>query len=546
MAISSVIRVPYAAAGFGDQLTHDLAHGVPSATAFFPARHWSEVVRQIDQHRYPRAELVSILEKSAEALSAAPESRENIRKLAKPNTYVVATGQQAGLLGGPLYSLHKALTAIKLAQKYTAEAGGVAQFVPVFWVASDDHDLGEIDHADFLDESGRLTRVRPTLAPDSVGCSASDARIDAKSLEEIQQQLARLPSERSPAAPLLESYRGSSLGNAFATLLTRWLSPLGLIVVQSTQIRSLAADLIKKDLDEYATVTRLIQEAGLKIQQHGYKPGFPNAASAPHFFIYSDPSGIRAHVDPQANGSFRERGAAFALRKLEPREHASSALHDLIRSRPELFSASASLRPVLQQRIFPVAAAVLGPGEIAYWAQLKRVHDHFNTVWPVVVPRATLTLIDAHGSKLLRKLGLTPGVELFGDEQSLRRKLLPAGEVRTKLDLRSARILAEVDAMGEDVRTVSGGLNPLIEKARARIEHELQRIAEKAESALNEKQGVGQDRLRYLSALIRPKNSAQERVLSCAQFLVQYPNLPAEILDAIDLSERAHFILVVE
>jgi bacillithiol synthase len=358
--------------------------------------------------------------------------------------------------------------------------------------------------------------------------------------------LAKLPTEAASAAACLDGYKDADVGSAFARLLNQWLGGLGLVVAQSTDMRALSPELLARDLSEYETVSRLIQEAGLRMQQHGYKPGFAKSASAPHFFICAEPARVRAHVDPRPGGEFLERSVALAARQQEPRVYAVEALRNLIRSRPELFSTSASLRPVLQQKIFPVAAAVLGPGEIAYWAQLKRVHDHFDAVWPVVVPRATLTLIDGHGSKQLRKLGLQPGPEIFGDPRSLQQKLLPGGEVRSKVDQRAARILAEVDAMAAEVRAVNGGLNPLFEKARARIEHDLQRIAEKTQTALNEKEGVGQDRLRYLTNLVRPKNSPQDRVLSCAQFMALYPNLPAELLEVLDVSVREHLVVSLE
>jgi bacillithiol biosynthesis cysteine-adding enzyme BshC len=544
MGITSVTRVPYASAGFGDQLTHDLAHGVPSAASFFPIRHWSDVVRQLNARKHPREKLASILHASATAQNAPAEALANIRRLAEPHTYVIATGQQAGLLGGPLYSLHKALTTIKLARQYTAESNGAAQFVPVFWVASDDHDLGEIDHADFLDATGSLSRVRADPGAAATGCSACDVRMDDAGLNELRGQLEKMSD--SNMAAFLEAYRGCSLGDAFAKLLSQWLGVLGLVVVQSSDLRPLAAELLERDLADFDTVSRLIQEEALRMTQCGYKPGFSRTASAPHFFIRSEPSRVRARLDPQPGGLFQERSSAFAAHTQAPRVFTRDALQEMIHARPELFSASAALRPVLQQRIFPVAAAVLGPGEIAYWAQLKAVHDHFDTVWPLVVPRATLTLIDTRGGKLLRKLNMQPGAGLFKDFHALQQGLAGAGASSEKIGQRAARVLAEVDALAAEVRSANGGLNPLLEKARARIEHELRHVAEKFQLALSEKEGVGRDRLRYLSTLVRPKNSPQERVLCCAQFLARYPGLPAELLSIIDPAVREHYVVSVE
>src|SRR5476649_2725029 len=128
MSIARAGTVSYATAGFGNMLTHDLSRGVPSAQAFFPARNWESVAREIDAKEYPRERLCQILSKSAQRNNAHASVLENIERLRKPCTYVVATGQQAGLIGGPLYTLYKALTAIKLARKLESEAGGAARF----------------------------------------------------------------------------------------------------------------------------------------------------------------------------------------------------------------------------------------------------------------------------------------------------------------------------------------------------------------------------------------------------------------------------------
>ncbi len=156
----SVCRVPYSAAGFGDALTSDWAHDAPGATAFFPHRNWRDTAAEISSKTYPRAEVARVLEASAKELGAPKAALKNTRLLADEKTYVVATGQQAGFLGGPLYALHKALTAIAVAHQYERDAEAARGFVPVFWVAGDDHDLAEIDHAHFLDSQGKRRSYR--------------------------------------------------------------------------------------------------------------------------------------------------------------------------------------------------------------------------------------------------------------------------------------------------------------------------------------------------------------------------------------------------
>ena len=554
MSITRVDNVPYEVAGFGSRLTHDLARGEGAAAAFFPVKDWKEAASRIDERRYPRAALCKILEREARRFSAPEAVLQNIARLGKESTYVVATGQQAGFLGGPLYSLHKALSAIQFARKYEAESGGRNAVVPIFWVAGDDHDLAEIDHAGLLGEDGNLLRVRAPLSADSLGRSACDARLnsDPAVLATLRDELSKvIPAEA--AERLVETYRDKTLGDAFTALIYQWLGETGLVVVQSQNMRGLSAELLLQELNGYESTGHQIREAGAAMRNSGYEPGFSDKARvAPHFFIASEPALIRAGLESVAVGQgagewFQERSTAFEARNLSPRTFAKSELAELIQSRPELFSSAAALRPVLQQRLFPVVAAVLGPGEIAYWAQLGKVHEQFNAVFPYVVPRASVTLLDAAAEKNMRRLGLAAGSPgLFLDFEAMQKKVLKGGEAESRIDSHSAKILGELDAMAAEVHSVDGGLKPLFDKAREKIAHELQRIAEKTRASIAQRDVAGTARVRQLSSRVRPGGEPQERVLCTAQFMLRYPGLPAELLSAIDPAVQAHFVVALE
>jgi bacillithiol biosynthesis cysteine-adding enzyme BshC len=559
--VTRAATVSYATAGFGNTLTHDLARGVPSAQAFFPSVHWESVVREIDAHTYPREQLVQILKQAAAKTNAPAPVLGNIERLRQTGTYVVATGQQAGLFGGPLYSLYKALSALKLARTLETRAGGSARFVPVFWVAGDDHDLAEIDHADFYQHDGTVRRIRAKFNAESAGRSSCDVTLDAGALEELRAELIdafKLSSPpTAPADPeelarradaLVAAYRGQTLSEAFGVLLQEWLGPLGLVIVQSCDVRPLGAELYRRELADFDVTGRLIHEAAVSLERYGYKPGFSGKLRrGPHFFVVTEKGHIRARLEPLDKGArFQESSPAFESRGIAPRTYSRTELEALIAREPGRFSSSAGLRPVLQQTIFPVAVAVLGPGEIDYWAQLKKVHDQFGVVFPVVVPRATLTLLDERAAQNLRRMGMEPGApDLFLDADALRKKLAHSGALSESITAHTAAILAEFDKMAGDVHAVDRGLKPLFDKTRERFTHELQRIAEKTAASLNQHEGAGQARAQQLSAFVRPKNTPQERVLVIAQFIARYPNLPAELLEIIDPDLRDHLVVTL-
>ncbi|MGD0090589.1 MAG: bacillithiol biosynthesis cysteine-adding enzyme BshC [Planctomycetota bacterium] len=547
MGIVNIDKVSYATAGFGDLLTHDLACGVAAAQEFFPAQRWEDVASQVDARPAVRGELWGVLEQSSAASGAPEAALGNLRKLRQPHTYVVATGQQAGFLGGPLYTLHKALSAVKLARKLEAEAQGRASFVPLFWVAGDDHDLAEIDHADFLLEDGTVVREGAALAADSQGRSACDvmALQDPLYRERLLLSLARHLKDDAAAARYLAAYVGVDMAEAFARLLYQWLGGLGLVVVQSSALRAFAAPILLRELEEHDVTSRLIHEAALEMQRRGYMPGFSaHSRFMPHFFVAREPRRLRVRLEPLEGGGFQERGAALPE---EPRKFSRDELAALLSAQPQLFSADAALRPVVQQYLFPVVAAVLGPGEISYWAQLRKLHARFGVAWPLVVPRATLTLLDVHAVKALRKLGLAPAdPELFQKYEALQRKVQFPGTVRGKLDACLARIRTELDVLAGEVQTADTSMKSMFDKARSRIEHELGRIAEKAKGALGQREDAGALRLRYLAALVRPRNRPQERVLNTGQFAARYPALAQDLLEVIEPGSGEHTIVTLE
>ncbi|MBI3831091.1 MAG: bacillithiol biosynthesis cysteine-adding enzyme BshC [Planctomycetes bacterium] len=502
------------------------------------AADWAALFQELAAHEYPRYALAEALVRATDDAKAPPAAKDNASRFLEKNTFAVITGQQAGLFGGPLFNLYKALTAVKLAgelQKRHPEF----RFVPVFWVASDDHDLGEIDHAYFLEPGGATRRLKVEIGAEARGCSAVDVTV-RDSIAALAQPLEELLPGAAQA--LLEPYRAKNLGAAYAQLLSQWLGHLGLIVVESYEIRRLGKKLYQRELNEYPKTCALIREAGQRLKAAGYAAEFDEAKDAPHLFASSN--AIRAKLEPaDAEGTrFVERSPAFAARSQEPDTFEKNVLILTAETQPEAFSASAALRPVLQQLAFPVAAAVLGPGEINYWVQLPELHDHYGAVWPMVVPRASFTLLDAIAEKAVRKLDLKPA-DLFLPDADLKALALGGSSAECALNSGRERVLAEFDRMFEKIRESDKGLDPLFTKARERIAHELERIAEKTRASAAQKDGAGLARLERLVAFLRPGGKPQERTLCGAQFLAQHPGLVEALLEALDPFAFEHRVL---
>jgi bacillithiol biosynthesis cysteine-adding enzyme BshC len=530
-------------AGFGGPLVADWVNDFEKVRPFFRYDPRKEedilaVLGSLAERKFERPTLAHLFEDACERYGAPPELFERAQDILRPDTYLVVTGQQAGLFGGPLYTLHKALTTIKLAREWSERFAGRARFLPVFWVASDDHDLEEIDHAFFLNGRDEVQRLRAEWGDDVRGSSVGDVSF-ARTAEALREPLNALLGDA--AGDWLAPYAERNAGAAFAALLTRHLGPLGLLVIESTSVRMMGAELFARELSEYRTTSALIRGAGQRMRSLGYEPGLAEEEDAPHLFV--NHSGVRAALFAMPDGaSMGTRSPAFRPRKIGPGYFRIDMLTDRALTRPQDYSPSAALRPVLQDLALPVAATVLGPGEMAYWAQLGAVHGMFNAAWPIIVPRATLTLLDEPALRAMRKLEL-PVDQLFGPLTELRAKYSTGGTLCEELKRDGEGILARVDEMHRRVRETDQGLDPLFRKVRERFQHELDRVVEKTAASIAQRENAGLAKLDHLAALVRPKEKPQERTLCWAQFVAKDPELPAKLLEVLPAGPYEHAIL---
>jgi bacillithiol biosynthesis cysteine-adding enzyme BshC len=528
MPLSLLGSVPYPTGGFGNQLTADWVDHFAKVKALFRrdprnTADWDTLLTELQKTTYARAELAKI---------------PGLEKLAQPNTFVIATGQQPGLFGGPLYNLYKALTAIKLARELNAKYAGRAQFIPLFWVASDDHDLDEISHAEFFDAQARVQSAMVGFAPQFRGSEAQFVTIDEQ-LSALETRLKTMLAAPN-AEHLVNAYRSQNMGVAFSQLLREWLGELGLIVMEGCQVRPLARELFVRELDQFAKSSEAIRKGAEAQQAAGYAPEFTEEIARPHLF--SSMQGVRARLEAEGAGSLIEHSPAFKARGLKPLSLSVEDWKKKARETPELFSANAAFRSIVQNRTLPVAAVILGPGELNYWAQLGPLHDHYQTPWPILVPRASFTLLDATAQKAARKLGLGP-LEVFADKDTLSKRLFAGSELEKAVNAHCLRILNETNALLATVTAHDKGVESLFAKMKMRFEHELNRAARVARENATNKEQAGEARLNYLSGYARPGGQPQERVLSAAQFMAQYPTLCAELLEMLDPLDFRHHVI---
>jgi bacillithiol synthase len=468
------------------------------------------VARMLDYPDDRRAEVSSILRKQNSLLGAAAEALANLDRLEK-GAVAVVSGQQVGLFSGPAYSIYKALTAVQIAEELTQD--GIPA-VPVFWMATEDHDLDEVRHTTWFD-GGKLVRFELAVGAETerpVGRIPLGTQIEPL-VEEAAELLANQGSDLL-AQYLMESYRAEeTYGSAFGKLFARLFARQGLILMDPLDagLHKVAAPLYQHALAERDVLNEKLLQRGKELEQAGFEATVKVTSKSTLLFSLKDGS---RQVITASQDEFQ------AADKSWPREE----LVHLTHREPENFSPNALLRPVVQDYLLPTVASIGGPTEIAYLAQAEVVYRQLLGRMPVVLPRAGFTLIDAKAGKLLGKYDLTVE-EVWAGSQDLRHKMEKhsvTGSLAKDFERDQKQIAEMLAKLGEKIEALDPTLGNTVEKTREGIEFHLDKLRRKAGLALDQKAGLLAAHEQHLETLLNPHKVLQERELCLLPFLARW------------------------
>ena len=428
--------------------------------------------------------------------------RANHALLAQPGTVCMVTGQQAGLFGGPLYTIYKAAAAIANARALTAETG--VPCVPIFWLQNEDHDYDEIATCGFPGDESMVRVHAPARESDtdySIASRRYGPAIDT-ALRAIDGELTG-PSAAEVMACLRDCYRADlSPDTAFHALMTRLFAPYGLLIVDPMhpQMIAAAAPLHQRALTEAKPIADVLLTRVKALRSAGYKVQIHVRPDAPLSFVHpKGQAGPRYRVEPIRDG-FRVCGTDRAL----------SA--EAVSRGP--FSTSALLRPILQDTLLPTVGYVGGPGEIAYFAQLPPLYAHFGLPTPLIIPRARFRVIDPKSERLLRQLDLTAD-DLAKPEDVLMAHLGSASEGRLPpADLEAALLepLQAAFAQFAPHAEFNTGLRKAAHKTQRTLVDVSRRLVDRYRRTLGRTDEVALRRLRRVMVRLQPEGAPQERV----------------------------------
>jgi bacillithiol synthase len=491
------------------------------------------------QYDPARRERVSeILRRQNSSWGAGEQTLANIDRLRKGAAAVV-TGQQVGLFGGPAFALYKALTAVKLAEEATA--AGV-EAVPVFWLATSDHDLEEVNHISIPGADKHLVKL--AISSHAVaGAPVSSVQLGDE-INLVVEEAAALLGDTEATRMLRESYRaGESMGSAFARLFTRLFSEWGVILLDASdaELHRVAQPIYRLAIERAEELETALLGRGQALEKAGYHQQVKVTESSVLLFALHE--GARTAMHRRRNGSEAEFtiGGEAGAEKLTAAE-----LLERISAAPEKFSPNVLLRPVVQDFMLPTIAYAGGAAEAAYFAQAGAVYEIILGRLTPIVPRFSATLVEPKVQRWLRQYGISVS-DTFHGAETLRRTLaahtLPEA-VQQAFDGVQKSVGESLARLRDALEKLDPTLLGASETAASKMNYQLERLRQLASAAeLRRSEVVGRHAEGFSEALY-PGGELQERGVAGIYFLARHGmELLRGIHDAITPDCLDHQIL---
>ena len=533
-------QIPHTTPLFSDFLEH-----LPKVQPFYPrSPHLGEWLKEeaakLSYDSVRRERVTAILERQNKSWDASPQTLANLDRLRKGAAAIV-TGQQVGLFGGPMFAIYKALTAVKLAAEATA-AGVDA--VPVFWLATYDHDLAEVNHVSIPGPDG-AQNVLTTSSHDVPGAPVSAVRLGDEILP-LVEEAAKLLGESAAAQFLRDCYRpGESLGTAFARLYARIFAEWGVILLDASdgELDQTAEPIFRAAIERADELDAALLERGKALEAAGYHQQVKVTSSSVLLFTMRD--GARTPIQLRHSGTDAEFviGADAGAEKLSATE-----LLSRIRSNPEQFSPNVLLRPVVQDYLLPTLAYTGGAAEAAYFAQAGAVYEALLGRVTPIIPRFSATVVEPKIQRLLEKFDITVP-DVFAGPDALLRQLaersLPQ-DLQAAFEIARKSLASHLSTIKEKLVKLDPTLVDAAETARSKVEYQLERLSSQAARAEAQKSELVNRKAEFLSQALYPDKNLQERGVGGIFYLARYgPEFLHQLYDAIQPDCFDHQILEV-
>jgi bacillithiol biosynthesis cysteine-adding enzyme BshC len=414
--------------------------------------------------------------------------------------------------------------------------------VPIFWLASDDHDLAEIDHIALMNKNNRLEEVRCQMPSSEFKIPASNLILPSEIIDCIQQ-LKDLTLDSEFKAEIIdhlsEAYQpGRSFVEAFARWMTRLFKSHGLIFIDAThpRLKELGSGVFYQEIAEESPSTRQATATSGRLRQAGYDTQIPLHEGILNIFYTEQ----ERHTIQWKEGAFAIKGTLLMRNKEE--------LLTLAREKPFLFSPNVLLRPIYQDALLPTVAYIGGQAEISYFAQMKGVYERFRLPMPVIYPRKNVTIVEKKVDHILKKYNLripdlwSNATGLIGE---ITKKQIP-DSVDQALRLVLDHLERDFESLKGEIMAFEPTLKDSIDLAKGKMNQQLKFMEKKILQAATRRNETAIQQLHKAINNLYPNQHLQERVFNIVPYLIKYGYAFMDKLDpAIDIDEHDHQILFI-
>jgi bacillithiol biosynthesis cysteine-adding enzyme BshC len=516
-----------------------LKHFYPNAVAGFSDLA-SYVPQVLDRYEADRSELCDVLDEVNTNAGVGAATFANIELLRDPDSVTVVTGQQAGLFSGPLYTIYKALTAIKAAE--LLRSNGI-KAVPVFWAATEDHDFEEVSTVHVVERQGRLSDIHYRGNDDDIGQPVGSIVL-GDSIGDSINELFGVLTKSEFSADLEEHIRetwkaGRRFGDAFIKTLSFLIRDLGLVLIDpmDRRLKNLASPIYIAAVERAAEIAGSVAERSRRLVTDGYHAQVKVEEDYFPLFWHDD-TGRRTALRKIGDEIYRAQGNRL--------QFTVSELVEMARSEPERFSPGVMLRPVVQDHLLPSVCYIGGAAEIAYFAQNSEVYRLLDRPATPIFHRQSFTVIEARQRRALEKNGLKMQDLFEGAERTLldtepKERSNKAATLYADVE---ERINSELNRLDQYVSAIDPTLAENLAKRRRKIIYHISAMREKTLLAQARSDETRVKLIDDLFSAVLPEGQLQERILNVFYLLNRHgPNLIEWLYSFLDLNDKGHRIV---
>ncbi|SFJ93094.1 bacillithiol biosynthesis cysteine-adding enzyme BshC [Halobacillus dabanensis] len=484
----------------------------------FEGATWESRFSRLKEQSYQREELADILKRMNDDWAAPEKTLENVEKLREEDSTVVIAGQQAGLLTGPLYSVHKIISVLQLAKEKENELH--KPVIPVFWIAGEDHDFDEIHHV-MMKKDDHMSKVTIDHVPETKA-SVSEIVMDKEKASEWLSDVFRMVKETEHTQDVYKEMErllqeSNTYSDFFAKVVYHLFPDEGLVLfdAHAPEVRKLESSYFTTMIEQNKEIAQGVYAVLQKNRQQGYEILLDSELEDAHLFYHRD--GERILLMRDEEGRFRGKNNEVVLTKEE--------LLQIAKQTPERLSNNVVTRPLMQESLFPVLAFIGGPGEINYWSALKPAFEAAGLCMPPVLPRLSFTLIDRKTGQDMEKFQIPPreAIAVGVSERKLNwissMSAPPIRQLTEQVKMEIDRVHAPLRKKSE---SLGGDLKQLAEKNLEYLFNNIDFLDKRLHQSMEERYQKEMSQFDNINVTVHPGGGLQERMWSIVPWVNQY------------------------